>query len=133
MVIAVSYATFWVRLSHSTNKRMLADHYTLDQLIIIHSNFVANCTILWKSWIFAIIFTTKLFKIIAIFDFFFIKSFLIYNEIFFILILMLDVNFPSVKLIFSEFLLSFSKLGVPWMKKLIFFECSRALHQSHLD
>ena len=65
VVIGVSDASFWIRLSHYTNKRMLANQDTFDQLVVTHA---------WERRIFGIVFGAKIFKAHTVSHLLFIKS-----------------------------------------------------------
>jgi hypothetical protein len=72
---------------------MLVDHYTLDQLVIIHYR---------ELGIFGIVAVTEIFEVKRTLHFLFIKRFPAHNDILFILVHVFDVSFPSLELVFSE-------------------------------
>jgi hypothetical protein len=93
VIVAVPDASFWISLGHLSNQRMLVDQNTLDQLVEIHHR---------ELRIFGIIAVTEIFEVKRTLHFFFIKRFLAYNYILFILIHMFDVSSPSIILMFSD-------------------------------
>ena len=69
MIISASDASFWVRLSHLAYKRMLVDHYTLDQLVkIVHR----------EQRIFSVVFIAKVSEANTILHFLFIEGLLVH-------------------------------------------------------
>ena len=68
-------ASFWVRLSHLANQRVLVDHYTLDQLVeIVHR----------EQRILSVVFITKVSEVSTILHFLFIEGLLVHYDISFI-------------------------------------------------
>lgn len=75
MEVGASDASFWVRLSHLANQRVLVDHYTLDQLVeIVHR----------EQRILSVVFITKVSEVSTILHFLFIEGLLVHYDISFI-------------------------------------------------
>ena len=75
MEVGASDASFWVRLSHLANQRVLVDHYTLDQLVEIFHR---------EQRILSVVFITKVSEVSTILHFLFIEGLLVHYDISFI-------------------------------------------------
>ena len=110
MKIQVPDASLRVHLSHLFYQGVLADQYTLDQLVVIFDG---------EGIVSFVIFKAKVLEVSAVRHFLFVKGPQVHQDVGLVLLHMFYVDRPSSNLLLPELVLGLAHLAMPFIEELV--------------